>query len=628
MHPRHLRWALGAVAACGLLASCSTPAPPHVAAPPSPAGTVGLFVKAWSQRDWAAMENLVDDPPATFVTTNSAVLSDLGATSETVSAGAVSTHGGAATAPVSEHLVAGDIGSVLLTGTIRLRLVAHRWLVVWGPTTIDQRLGSGDRFAVTVQWAPRASILDASGAPLASASPTVTIGVRGSFVKNATTLVAALVAAGATPAQASAAIAEAQANPTQFVPVFTVSEARYLELKPAIYPVPGTVFQANTATPVATALSAVVGSVGTPTKAQLKALGPPYGADSIVGTSGIEESEQDRLAGKPGATISIVGPTGAAVATVATFAAAPGEAVRTSINPSIEAAAEAAMSGQTLDASLVAVRASTGQVVAVVNSPALGSNNLALDGAQPPGSTFKVITSTALILKGLSPSSPATCPPAITVDGEILHNAEGDRGISNLLGAFTESCNTAFIGLTMANLDAASLHDAAALYDIGTTPQLGAPAYAGSVPVAQGQTDLAASAIGQAQIVLSPLNLAMVAAAVDTGTVRAPRLVAGAPDDTAPTHQLPGNIARDLQEMMASVVSSGTAAGTGLPPGTYAKTGTAEYGTGIPLPIVAWLMGYNGDIAFAMCVVNATAYGGPNDGPIVAKFLDALGTAA
>ncbi len=80
--------------------------------------------------------------------------------------------------------------------------------------------------------------------------------------------------------------------------------------------------------------------------------------------------------------------------------------------------------------------------------------------------------------------------------------------------------------------------------------------------------------------------------------------------------------------MMLGVVESGTAAGTGLPSGTYAKTGTAEYGTGpeADLKIDGWLMGYNGNIAFAIVTQNTGgADGGPVDGPIIAKFLNALG---
>jgi cell division protein FtsI/penicillin-binding protein 2 len=144
------------------------------------------------------------------------------------------------------------------------------------------------------------------------------------------------------------------------------------------------------------------------------------------------------------------------------------------------------------------------------------------------------------------------------------------------------------------------------------------------VPEPKDRADLAATSIGQGRVLVSPLNMAMVAAAVDTGTVRAPRLVTGAPDDSAATSQLPQNVVTDLRQMMAQVVASGTAAGQGLPGGTDAKTGTAEYGTSKPLKIDAWLMGFKGNVAFAVLVTNSSGNGGPTDGPIAAKFLNHL----
>jgi cell division protein FtsI/penicillin-binding protein 2 len=128
-------------------------------------------------------------------------------------------------------------------------------------------------------------------------------------------------------------------------------------------------------------------------------------------------------------------------------------------------------------------------------------------------------------------------------------------------------------------------------------------------------------------VLMSPLAMAMVAAAADTGTVRSPQLVvgtAGGGAATAATSQLPSAVVRDLHEMMASVVASGTAAGQGLPAGTYAKTGTAQYGTTGQLKIDAWLMGFKGDVAFACLVVDSSGNGGPTCGPIVARFLDNL----
>jgi cell division protein FtsI/penicillin-binding protein 2 len=305
-----------------------------------------------------------------------------------------------------------------------------------------------------------------------------------------------------------------------------------------------------------------------------------------------------------------------------------GSPVQTSIDPRVQAAAEQALAGVAEDAALVAVNAATGQLLAVV-SKTPGQFDLALDGGYPPGSSFKILSTTALLQHGLTPSSPASCPPQLTIEGEVFHNAEGAAPIGDLLHAFAESCNTAFIGLATARLSAADFTRTAALYRIGTTPHLGLAAFGGSVPSPATEAALAATSIGQGQVLVSPLDMAMVAAAVDSGQVRAARLVAGAADDGVAPVELPPVVVSGLHTLMAQVVATGTAAGTGLPAGTYAKTGTAEYGHGNPLPTDAWLVGFNNtvlagtDIAFAMVTVNG-GEGGPTDGPVVAKFLDLL----
>ena len=130
-------------------------------------------------------------------------------------------------------------------------------------------------------------------------------------------------------------------------------------------------------------------------------------------------------------------------------------------------------------------------------------------------------------------------------------------------------------------------------------------------------------------MLVSPLNMAIVAAAVDTGQARAASLVAAGAGHGALPAALPTAVVTGLHQMMAQVVASGTAANKGLPPGTFAKTGTAEYGHGTPLPTDAWLIGFNNsvvrgsDVAFAMVTVDG-GEGGPTDGPVVARFLDLL----
>lgn len=121
-----------------------------------------------------------------------------------------------------------------------------------------------------------------------------------------------------------------------------------------------------------------------------------------------------------------------------------------------------------------------------------------------------------------------------------------------------------------------------------------------------------------------PLALATMAAAVDSGALHPPRLVSGAPDDTAPPQPLNPAVAAALRPMMAAVVTSGTASGAGLPAGTYGKTGTAEFGNANPPATHAWFLGYRGDLAFAV-VVYGGGVGGAVAAPLAARLLKALG---
>ena len=598
----------------GLLSGCSS-------APPRPQTTANAYLAAWAGQDWAAMRQLASHPPADFTPVNQAAFSNLSVRQASFSAGAMQTNGSAASAPITERLTLAGLGTITLKSALHLVLQQGKWLVQWSPATIAPQLRQGDQLSLRTHWPARSAILGRAGTPLTTQGQVVTIGVEGLLIKNAASLSSALVAAGATAQQAGRAITAARAHPTYFEPVFTVTRARYDQLKPAIYPIPGTVFQSGTAlsaiTPGLTA--GVVGTIGPVTAEELGQLGAPYTAQSEVGQTGLEQANERQLAGTPGAIVAVVSPSGTQVATLARLAPHPGHAVSTTIDPAVQRAAEAALAGEKKSAALVAVNASTGAVLAAVSVNS-GGFDQAIDGGFPPGSTFKVITSTALISHGLTPQSAASCPGTATVDGEVFHNAESEAPVSNLLQAFTESCNTAFIRLATGHLSASDFPATAGRFGLGQRLHIGLVAFGGSVPRPADRADLAATSIGQGRVLVSPLDMAMVAEAADTGTVRAPRLVTGTAGSPGAS-QLSAPVVSDLHEMMASVVARGTAAGQGLPSGTYAKTGTAEYGTSKPLKIDAWLMGFKGNIAFAALVVNSSGNGGPTCGPIVAKFL-------
>jgi cell division protein FtsI/penicillin-binding protein 2 len=602
----------------GLLVGCS-------GSTPQPQTTASAYLSAWATQNWAAMRGLVSGPPADFTTVNQAAFTNLSVKQASFTAGTMTTTGSKAAEPVTERLTPAGLGTITIQSQLHLVLVNGKWLVSWSPATIAPQLGTGDQLSLARTWPARAAILGKDGTPLTTHGQVVTIGVEGLRIKNASAVKAALVSVGATAEQASSAIAAAKAHPTFFEPVFTVTQARYNQIQATIYPIPGTVFQSSSARSAITPglAAGLVGTVGPVTAQELGLLGAPYDASSIVGQTGLEQADEKQLAGQPGATVTVTGKNGARVATVATLAPHPGTAVMTTIDPTVEQAAEIALTGEKKSAALVAVNATTGAVLAVVSVNS-GGFDQAIDGGFPPGSTFKVITSGALISHGLSPRSSASCPGTATVDGEVFHNAEGEAPVSTLLQAFTESCNTAFIRLATGHLTPPDLPAAASMFGLGQKPHLGLVAFGGSVPKPADEADLAATAIGQGRVLISPLAMAMVAAAADTGTAHSPLLVQGESGAGAATGTLSQALVGDLHEMMASVVASGTAAGQGLPAGTFAKTGTAQYGTSAPLKTDAWLMGFKGDIAFAALVVNSNGNGGPTCGPIVARFLDGV----
>jgi len=150
------------------------------------------------------------------------------------------------------------------------------------------------------------------------------------------------------------------------------------------------------------------------------------------------------------------------------------------------------------------------------------------------------------------------------------------------------------------------------------------PSYGGTFPTPKDRAELAASAIGQGRILASPVQMASVAATVASGAWHAPTLTM-LPAPAAPSaRSLAPATAVTLRDFMASVVQgSGTAAGAGLPSGTFGKTGTAEFGNGNPPQTHAWFIGYRNNLAFAV-IVEGGGVGGRVAAPIAARFLDAL----
>jgi Penicillin binding protein transpeptidase domain/NTF2-like N-terminal transpeptidase domain len=386
----------------------------------------------------------------------------------------------------------------------------------------------------------------------------------------------------------------------------------------------GTVLSSAATVAQSGSISLLTGTVVAATAKQASALGAPYQKGDLIGQGGIEQAYQSLLAGRPALIIRIEGPGTTVDATAVRFPATPGKSVQTSIVMRYQLAAAhavaAAATSKNID--MVVLQPSTGRVLAVIEKP--GGFNRALQGIFPPGSTFKIVTASALTKKGLRPSSAVQCPPTVNIGGRTFHNFDNEKlGSTSLLNAFAVSCNTTFAMLAQ-RLTGSALRSMAEEFGFNAKPALGIPAVLGKFTTPHQPVDLAADAFGQGDDLVNPLSQAAEAAAIDNGTWRPPLLVTSpAPAQSAQPRKLSSSLLGTLRPMMRAVVTRGTAAGVGFPPGVYGKTGTAEYGSGANPPSHAWFIGYRGNLAFAV-LVEGGGVGADASAPIANAFLRKL----
>ncbi|GLY82964.1 penicillin-binding transpeptidase domain-containing protein [Actinoallomurus iriomotensis] len=333
----------------------------------------------------------------------------------------------------------------------------------------------------------------------------------------------------------------------------------------------------------------------------------PYLAD-VADRFGDPDAEDD-----PGWAVELDNP-GRSAQRVKVFSGHAPKRVRTTLDRRSQAAADRAVGSA--DAALVAVRPSTGEILAIADR--LPEPKGAFQSMSPPGSAFKVVTAAAALSSGMSPGSRVGCPAVTVAAQRTIHNdRDFDLGTVPLARAFAESCNTTFARLGVA-AGGRRLAETAAVFGFGAHFDPGVTAYSGDVPGDAEGNALAEASIGQGTVQATTLAMAVVAAAVADGTYRSPRLVAGHLLGRLPARRLPATVTAGLRSMMGDVVRYGTAAGARLPAGTHGKTGSAEYDSAGHTD--AWFIGYRGDLAFAVFVEHG-GEGGKVAAPIAARFL-------
>jgi peptidoglycan glycosyltransferase len=395
--------------------------------------------------------------------------------------------------------------------------------------------------------------------------------------------------------------------------------------------------------------------------------GPLYAAVTgyysyLYGATGIEQTENDVLTGDDARLFT------QRLSDIFTGRDPSGGDVVLTLDPAVQEAAMAGLEGVT--GAVVALDPSSGAVLGLASTPTfdpglLSSHDSAairdyaaqLEGADrdprlnraisdnyPPGSIFKVIVSAAALSSGdYTPDTVIPAPDVLTLPGTstTLQNFGGSRcsstGEQPLIQALTISCNTAFalLGIEVGEDD---LRDMAEAFGMdGEGLEIPLETAGSSIGDIESDAALGQTSIGQRDVRMTPLQAAMVAAAVaNDGTLMTPYLVdqLRAPDLTVIEQTDPDEFSRpvspevadQLTEMMVSVVANGSGRAARIPGIDVAgKTGTAQVAEGVPDH--NWFIGFapadDPQIAVAVFVANGGGTGGDVSAPIARQVMQA-----
>ncbi|PFG98807.1 cell division protein FtsI/penicillin-binding protein 2 [Saccharopolyspora erythraea NRRL 2338] len=466
------------------------------------------------------------------------------------------------------------------------------WKVRWAPSVIHPDLGTQQTLAVQEQRPDPGPVLDRDGVQLMGPEQLVTVSLNpqeaGDVPGVAGRLAAALSSVEPAITQQSIMDGVAKTPAGQPYAVVTLRQADYERVRSAVYDLPGVRF---------------------PAQEKLVTAERGYGSQVL---GGLARTVDDQIqAGTGWRVVTRNDFNGAVVRTLHDVPARPVPAVHSTLSDRVQRAAEGAVDPVPQAAMMVALRPSSGEVLAVAqNAPADAQGAVALTGQYPPGSTFKIATaSAALESGGVGIDTPVQCPAKKPFDGRVIPNdKEFDLGTVPLRTAFAKSCNTTFAQLSVDQRKGA-LTDAAKRLGVGVDFEMtGATTITGAAPEAEATVQRAENGIGQGKVLASPFGMALAAATVANGSMPVPTLVQGTQTKVdAMPQPLSQRTLDQLRPMMREVVTSGTATALGGSGEVLGKTGTAQFGDGTHSH--GWFVGYRGDLAFAVLVTDAGASG-------------------
>ena len=547
------------------------------------------FLDAMTHRDVEALSEIVDNPTLA----NEAIddtFSGLQAESLTATLADVNVNDSIATARYSLHWDLPRDRELVYETEMTLTKASDEWTVRYKPTIIHPRLGANQHLELRAIEAARASVVSSDGVELLSPGISHRLLVDTAQLDDPRGAAARIASAVNAAAQRDSAISKLDAGDL----------AAALESVEGIYSVG--VYSADEGPAIEGDLAGVPG-VRLNDEPAMVPVEKDFAPDIM---SRVTRIVGDDLVGANGWKVSVVNPHGAALSDVAVHDADPAPALEIAIDYNVQRAAQEAVAlREDKQTMLVAMRPSTGEILAVAQTPAADKDgDIALNGHSPPGSVFKIITAAAGIDKhDLSPSTAVGCPGVMNIQGRtVINYNQFSLGTVPLQRAFAASCNTTFAEMST-NLAPGELEEVGKQFGLGIDYNIpGLVTVTGEIPEGETAFERTEAGYGQGLDLASPFGFALVSSTVAAGHRPVPTLIAG--HETTPSENVAGpspEVIDGLRAMMREVVASGTAAGMQAGGTIHGKTGEAEYSGGSH----AWFTGFrDDDIAFATLIVD------------------------
>ncbi|MDQ0188524.1 hypothetical protein JI721_16395 [Alicyclobacillus cycloheptanicus] len=557
--------AWGSVALCAALtASFAAAGCGHT---PDPNDILNQYLTDWSKQDFQGMYGLLSATAKKqisekdFVTRYQDIESGIETQSIVVQPPASDDNVSGGTAKLGFRVTWKTAITNPFTKTYTAQMVKDQdgWRIDWQPNLIFPALKPGWKVRAQVDEPARGSILSADGQLLATNAPGKEIGlVPGKMTANSVKDLAAVLHLSASDIQTS--LHQSWVKPDLFVPVKTLPAQTEQSLEPQLLKIPG-VLITDSPTPVrtypeGTAAAHVVGYLGPITAQELTAArkSEGYSSTDVIGQAGLEAALETQLRGTPGGKIWLVNGKGQSESVIAQRQATPGDTVTVTLNSKVQAALASALGHHI--GSAVALDPSTGAVLGMASSPGYDPDALTQGLSSAAWQALLSNTQAPLVNRALSPIPPGSAlkplvaaigltdgvlKPSTTFPSDAEHwqkdaswgnyyvtREPHPAGTADLLHALVWSDNVYF---AQAGLAIGAERFVQGLDRFGFGKSLSFPLAVGKAQVSstgkiQSDIQLADSAYGQGQVLVSPLQLAdMYTAFLNDGNVLSPYLV-------------------------------------------------------------------------------------------------------